>query len=78
MMRDLNQAISIIDAMKHWAVQCVNNSKRGRSYSCTLWNGGKRVTAYGRTPLNAIASAVEKLRDKAHGTGLRIVKGGGE
>lgn len=72
-MQDMNQVIAVLDAMKHWRLQCENSTKRGRSYSCTVWNNGKRVTSYARTPLMAATAAITKLNDKKVGTGLKIV-----
>lgn len=62
-MQDMNQAIAVLDATKHWRIQCENSTTKGRHYSCTVWNDGRRVTAYARTPLMAAESALKKLKE---------------
>lgn len=71
---DMNHALEMLAAVKHWRVQCENSATKGRSHSCTIWNGGRRVTAHARTPMDAVRAAFAKLADKATGTGLKIVR----
>ena len=70
----IDQAIMIINAMKHWSVQCVNAKGSRKGYTCTLWNDGRRVTGQsGRSPLAAIQKAIAKLQQTTKGgTTIRI------
>jgi hypothetical protein len=61
-MRDMNQAIAILDAMHHWRLQVHNSEGRRRCYECTIWNGGRRVNGYGQTPVAAIMRAIDNLK----------------
>ena len=62
-MRDMNQAIAVLDATKHWRIQCENSAARGRHYSCKIWDKGRRVEASARTPLMAAEAALRKLKE---------------
>jgi hypothetical protein len=88
-MHDMNQAIAVLSQMHHWTLQTHNRHGVRYCYSCTIWDrpspikrngrtgfvGGRRATAHGKTPLIAIAKAMEKVRDKKLGTGLKVVGG---
>lgn len=70
---DMNHAISLLGAMKHWRVQCVNSNGR-RRHQCTIWGNGRRVSASAFTPNDAVRAAIKKLTDKTTGTGLKICR----
>ena len=70
---DMNHAMPLLAAVKHWRVQCINSNGR-RRHECTIWGDGKRVTASACSPEDAIRAALKKLRDKSHGTGLKVVR----
>lgn len=63
MMRDMNQAIAVLDAMHHWSLKCNNSHGLRRNHECTIWNCGRRVSACGQTPLAAIQHAIQKLKE---------------
>lgn len=69
-MQNMIQAMAVLDAMHHWTIQTHNRNGERRCHECTIWNGGRRVTAQARTPLAAVQRALSKL-----GTESRRAKG---
>lgn len=63
MMRDMNQAIAVLDAMHHWTLQTHNRHGQRDGYECTIWNDGRRVTGHGRSPISAIMRAIDNLKE---------------
>lgn len=62
-MHDMNQAIAVLDAMHHWTLKPNNRMGERRSYECTVWNAGRRVTGHGRSPVAAIMRALDNLKE---------------
>ena len=62
-LQNMNQAVAVLDATKHWRIQSENSSARGRYYSCKIWANGRRVEATARTPLMAVEAALQKLKE---------------
>ena len=62
-MRDMNQAMAVLDAVHHWTLKTNNANGLRRSYECTVWNAGRRVTGHGRSPIAAIMRALDNLKD---------------
>lgn len=63
MLRDMNQAMQVLLAVKHWTIKCLN-LPHGRRHECTIWNAGRRVTASGKSPVDAVNAAIDKLADR--------------
>ncbi len=59
---DMNQATAMLGVMKHWTVKTVNRNGERHAHECTIWNGGRRVTGQGWTPVAAVCRALSKLR----------------
>lgn len=62
----MDQAFNALVALKHWRVQKHNRGGVTSAYECTIWHGGRRVTANVhalRGPAEAVRRALEKLRE---------------
>ena len=70
MPHDLNQAVALMETMKHWTIKSVNRKDQRRSYECTLWADGRRVSAQSKTPLAAVTAAIGKLQPTSK---LRVI-----
>lgn len=76
--RDMNEAISVLNAMKHWTLKTNNSKGVRRNHECCIWHDGRRVSAVGMTPLLAIGRAVAKLSEspnaaRAKVAGLKLI-----
>ena len=58
-------SFALLKSYDCWLVKTVNRRGHPPRYDCTIWHGGRRVTANRATPEDAINGAIAKWKEKA-------------